>query len=325
MAAPVLDVQDLSVHFRMDDGLLKAVDGVSYEIGAGETLGLVGESGSGKTVSSLAVIGLLESPPASIASGSILLEGEDLLRLDEARMNDYRGRHVSMVFQEPMTSLNPVMAVGRQVTEVLTRHFDLSRRDARDRALELFKLVGIPSPATRLDEFAHQLSGGMRQRVMIALALACDPKVLIADEPTTALDVTIQAQILELLRSLQERLGTTILLITHDLAVVAETAHRVAVMYAGRVVEKAPVATLFDDPRHPYSQGLLRSIPRIDRVREPKLSEISGTVPDLRSLHAGCAFADRCQGVTERCWQQRPRLEPVEAGHLVSCWRAQDA
>jgi len=324
LTAPVLEVQDLSVQFRLDDGVLRAVDGVSYELGEGETLGLVGESGSGKTVSSLAIIGLLESPPARVESGRILFDGEDLLRLDERRMSDYRGRRISMVFQEPMTSLNPVMSVGAQVSEVVTRHMDIGRRSARDRALELFDLVGIPSPRARLGEYPHQLSGGMRQRVMIAMALACDPKVLIVDEPTTALDVTIQAQILELMLSLQERLGTSILLITHDLAVIAETADHVAVMYAGRVVEKAPVEELFNDPRHPYSRGLMRSIPRIDRVREAKLVEIPGTVPDLRRLPPGCAFANRCPEAMERCLRQRPSLEAVGPDHVVSCWKAHD-
>ena len=324
MTVPVLDVQELSVQFRLDDGLLRAVDGVSYSIGEGETLGLVGESGSGKTVSSLAIIGLLESPPARVDSGRILLDGEDLLRLDDRRMSDYRGRHISMVFQEPMTSLNPVMSAGAQVSEAVMRHLDASRSSARARALELFDLVGIPSPRARLDEYPHQLSGGMRQRVMIAMALACDPKVLIVDEPTTALDVTIQAQILDLMRSLQERLGTSILLITHDLAVVAESADQVAVMYAGRVVEKASVEELFSNPRHPYSRGLMRSIPRIDRVREPRLVEIPGTVPDLRALPPGCAFANRCPEVMTQCLQQRPTLEAVGPGHTVSCWKAHD-
>ncbi len=322
MIAPVLQVEDLSVHFRDEDRLLKAVDGVSFDLAAGETLGLVGESGSGKTVTSLAVIGLLESPPAQVQSGRILFQGQDLLSLDERQMSDTRGRDIAMVFQEPMTSLNPVMSVGRQVAEVLSRHFDQNRREATQRALELFNLVGIPSPQSRLDEYPHQLSGGMRQRVMIALALACDPKVLIADEPTTALDVTIQAQILELMAGLQDRLGTSVLLITHDLAVIAETAQRVAVMYAGKIVEKATVATLFEEPRHPYTQGLLRSIPRIERQRHARLTEIPGMVPALDLLPEGCAFADRCPAVMERCRRERPRLEAVAEGHFVSCWWA---
>ena len=324
MSAPLLQVDDLRVHFRVDDGLLKAVDGVSYELGQGETLAIAGESGSGKTVSSLAVIGLLERPPAEIPSGRIIFGDEDLLTYSENRMSDVRGRRISMIFQEPMTSLNPVMAIGLQISEVVRRHLGMSKRQARERTLELLNLVGIPEPSKRIDEYPHQLSGGMRQRVMIALALACEPMILIADEPTTALDVTIQAQILELMASLQEKLGTSILLITHDLAVIAETAHRVAVMYAGRIVEKAPVKEIFQTPRHPYTQGLLRSIPRIDREREKRLTEIPGFVPSLADLPSGCAFVDRCPQAIDRCRRDTPMIEAIGEGHQVSCWRAED-
>jgi len=324
MTEALLEVEDLRVHFRVDEGVLKAVDGVSYTLGRSETLGIVGESGSGKTVSSLAVIGLLERPAAQIESGRIVFKDQDLLRLPESRMSDVRGRQISMIFQEPMTSLNPVMTIGRQISEVLERHIEIDRREARDRALGLLDLVGIPSPTTRIREYPHQLSGGMRQRVMIALALACEPDLLIADEPTTALDVTIQAQILDLMVGLQDKLGTSILLITHDLAVIAETAHRVAVMYAGRIVEKGPVEVIFDDPRHPYTQGLLRSIPRIDRSRQVRLSEIPGVVPNLAFLPPGCAFADRCPLADGHCRGHAPVLEACGPSHLVSCWKAHD-
>jgi len=268
MQEPILQIEDLSVYFGLREGLLKAVNHVSFDIRRGETLGLVGESGCGKTVSSLAVIGLLDTPPALINSGRIMFEDQDLLCLPEKDLSNLRGNQISMVFQEPMTSLNPVMSIGIQIGEVLMRHFDLSPRAATDRAVAHLKMVGIPSPEKRVKEYPHLLSGGMRQRVMIAMALACDPKVLIADEPTTALDVTIQAQILDLLVGLQDKMGTSILLITHDLAVIAETAHRVVVMYAGKIVEEADVATIFQNPIHPYAKGLLQSIPRIGRIRK---------------------------------------------------------
>ncbi len=325
MNGTLLDVEDLRVHFRVDEGLLKAVDGVSYTLGRAETLGIVGESGSGKTVSSLAVIGLLERPAAQIESGRILFEDTDLLTLSERRMSDVRGRRISMIFQEPMTSLNPVMTIGRQIAEVLQRHLDLSRRAAMDRSMELLDLVGIPSPKARLGEYPHQLSGGMRQRVMIALALACEPDLLIADEPTTALDVTIQAQILDLMVGLQEKFGTSILLITHDLAVIAETAHRVVVMYAGRIVEVGPVEAIFENPLHPYTKGLLRSIPRTDRARLARLSEIPGVVPNLTHLPPGCAFADRCPLADAHCRTNSPEMTTAAADRRVSCWKSYDA
>ena len=325
MDAPVLDVRDLSIHFHVREGTARAVDGISYRIFPGETLGLVGESGCGKTVSSLSILKLLDVPPAEYHGGRILFEGRDLLAASEKEMRRIRGRHISMIFQEPMTSLNPLITVGFQIAEVLLTHRKMSAADARDRAVELLKMVGIPSPRRRVDEYPHQLSGGMRQRVMIALALACNPRVLIADEPTTALDVTIQAQIIDLMLDLQAELGTSILLITHDLGVIAETANRVAVMYAGRIVEKSDVRSIFENPRHPYTQGLLQSIPRLDEDARPRrLKEISGRVPNLCFLPPGCAFYDRCPQRAERCLASRPELEAVDGeGHLAACWVAQ--
>ncbi|MCC6469492.1 MAG: ABC transporter ATP-binding protein [Alphaproteobacteria bacterium] len=321
---PLLQVEDLKVQFRLPTGILPAVDGIGFTLDRRETLGVVGESGSGKTVSSLALLRLLETPPAEISAGSVLFEGRDLLGLSETEISDVRGRSIAMIFQEPMTSLNPVMTVGYQIDEALMRHYGIPRREARARTLELLTLVGIPSPERNIDGYPHQLSGGMRQRVMIALALSCEPKILVADEPTTALDVTIQAQILDLMVGLQEKFDTSILLITHDLAVIAETAHRVAVMYAGRIVEAAPVATIFGAPRHPYTQGLLRSIPRIHRQRLDVLAEIPGGVPDLTRLPPGCAFAPRCPRADAHCRQERPMPVAVAPDHVVSCWKAND-
>jgi peptide/nickel transport system ATP-binding protein len=316
----ILRVADIHVRFRVPGGILRAVDGVSFSLRRGETLGLVGESGSGKTITSMAVMRLLESPPAEIPEGAVILEGSDLLRLSERQMSDIRGRKLSMVFQEPMTSMNPIMTIGYQIEEPLVRHLRFSARAARSRARELLALVGIPDPDRALKQYPHQLSGGMRQRAMIAIAIGCRPAVLIADEPTTALDVTIQAQILELLLALQRETGTAILLITHDLAVIAETAQRVAVMYAGRIVETAPVATLFAAPLHPYTRGLLQSIPRIVRTPPPTLSEIPGVVPSLDQLPPGCAFAERCTRADQRCRAARPALELAERDHEVACW-----
>ncbi|MCC7048849.1 MAG: ABC transporter ATP-binding protein [Alphaproteobacteria bacterium] len=321
---PLLQVEDLKVQFRLPTGILPAVDGIGFTLDRRETLGVVGESGSGKTVSSLALLRLLETPPAEISAGHVLFEGRDLLRLSEAEISDVRGRSIAMIFQEPMTSLNPVMTVGYQIDEALMRHYGIPRREARARTLELLTLVGIPSPERNIDGYPHQLSGGMRQRVMIALALSCEPKILVADEPTTALDVTIQAQILDLMVGLQEKFDTSILLITHDLAVIAETAHRVAVMYAGRIVEAAPVATIFGAPRHPYTQGLLRSIPRIHRQRLDMLAEIPGGVPDLTRLPPGCAFAPRCPRADAHCRQERPMPAAAAPDPVVSCWKAHD-
>ena len=320
-AIPALQVENLRVRFRVPGGVLEAVNGVSFSLYQGETLGLVGESGSGKTVTSLAVLRLLESPPAEISSGSVLFEGHDLLQLPERAIADFRGSRISMIFQEPMTSLNPLLTVGRQIDEVLIRHLGLSARAARTRTRELLGFVGIPRADQAANAYPHQFSGGMRQRVMIAIALACRPSVLIADEPTTALDATIQAQILRLLERLQREMGTAILLITHDLAVIAQTAHRVAVMYAGRIVETSPVEALFAAPRHPYTQGLLRSIPRIVRTPEPELPEIPGVVPDLGDFPAGCAFAPRCAFADEACRRDKPELLPAGARREVACWK----
>jgi peptide/nickel transport system ATP-binding protein len=320
-ADPVLRVADLHVRFRIPGGFLNAVDGVSFELHHGETLGLVGESGSGKTMTSLAVLRLLETPPAEIPEGSVLFEGRDLLRLSESDMADLRGSRLSMVFQEPMTSLNPIMTVGRQIDEALIRHLGLAPRAARARTLELFGVVGIPRPELASASYPHQLSGGMRQRVMMAIALSCRPAVLVADEPTTALDVTIQAQILALLGELQREMGMAILLITHDLAVIAETAHRVAVMYAGRIVETGPVEALFAAPLHPYTEGLLRSIPRIVRQPADELPEIPGVVPSPFALPQGCAFAPRCAFADAECHRRKPALAASSEGREVACWK----
>jgi len=320
-AVPALSVENLRVRFRLPGGAFNAVDGVSFSLHQGETLGLVGESGSGKTVTSLALMRLLECPPAEISSGAVMFDSRDLLRLPERTISELRGLRISMVFQEPMTSLNPLLTVGRQIDEVLIRHLGLSARAARARTRELLGFVGIPGPDQAANAYPHQFSGGMRQRVMIAIAVACHPSVLIADEPTTALDVTIQAQILALLERLQREMGTAILLITHDLSVIAQTAHRVAVMYAGRIVETGPVGTLFAAPLHPYTQGLLRSIPRIVRTPEPELAEIPGVVPDLEDFPAGCAFAPRCAFADEACRRDKPELLPAGARREVACWK----
>ena len=320
----VLSVEDLRIQFRVAEGTLRAVDGVSFTLEHGKTLGVVGESGSGKTVSALSILRLLETPPAEITSGRIVFDGRDVLGLSGPEISEVRGREIAMIFQEPMTSLNPVKRVGVQVSEPLVRHLGLSPREARARSVQLFELVGIQAPAETIDRFPHELSGGMRQRVMIAMAIACGPKVLIADEPTTALDVTIQAQILDLIVGLQDKLGMAILLITHDLAVIAETAHRVAVMYAGRIVELADVKTIFEAPQHPYTQGLLRSIPQIVRVRPAVLNEIPGIVPNLARLGDGCSFAGRCVRAIDRCRLEPPSLDVIRPGHDVACWRAND-
>jgi peptide/nickel transport system ATP-binding protein len=323
-AAPLLEVEDLRTHFFTRDGVVRAVDGVSFTIQPGETLALVGESGCGKSVTSLSIMRLIASPPGRIVAGSIRFNGRDLLGLTERATRDVRGNEISMIFQEPMTSLNPVLTVGRQISEALVLHRGLARADAMARAVEMLRLVNIPEPARRATEYPHQMSGGMRQRVMIAMALACDPKLLIADEPTTALDVTIQAQILDLMRALKEKTGAAILLITHDLGVVAEMAQRVVVMYAGRKVEEARVFDLFDRPRHPYTRGLMRSIPRLGggQAVGKRLAEIPGMVPSLREPIAGCAFADRCPHAVERCRVEAPRLEAKAGDHLVACWEA---
>jgi peptide/nickel transport system ATP-binding protein len=328
MAEPVLQIDELRTWFFTRDGVVKAVDGVSYAVGAGQTLGVVGESGCGKSVTALSVLRLIEAPAGRIVGGRVLLDGQDLLGLEESAMRRIRGKDISMIFQEPMTSLNPVLTIGQQIAETLMLHEGLGRREALARAGEMLVLVGIAEPQRRLGDYPHQLSGGMRQRVMIAMAIACRPKVLIADEPTTALDVTIQAQILDLLLELQERLGTAMVLITHDLGVVAETAQRVVVMYAGRKVEEASGEDLFDYPLHPYTRGLLASIPTIaagsGASRHHLLAEIPGMVPSLRDMPRGCRFAPRCTLAQGQCHEAEPPLETHGADHLVACWRASE-
>ncbi len=324
MNQPLLRIRDLRVQFRTDAGLVRAVDGIDFEVGQGETLALVGESGCGKSVTALSILGLVPRPPGEIASGVIEFEGEDLLRVDEARLRAIRGNDVAMIFQEPMTSLNPVYTVGDQIMESIVLHRALSAEQARKDAISMLHRVGIPEPGRRVDEYPHQMSGGMRQRVMIAMALACDPKLLIADEPTTALDVTIQAQILDLLSQLQRELGMSILLITHDLGVVAETAHRVVVMYAGSVVEQAVVQELFDRPRHPYTAGLLHSIPKLEEACA-ELQPIEGNVPDALDFPSGCKFHPRCPHVMQRCRREAPPVidhagRAGAAPHLGACW-----
>lgn len=321
MSDPLLAVDDLVTTFSTEEGLVTPVDGVSFTVEQGETVGVVGESGCGKSVTSLSILRLVPSPPGRIAQGRILFEGQDLLTLSEREMRAIRGRDIAMIFQEPMTSLNPVFTCGDQILEALRRHQKVSATEARDQALELLHLVGIPLPEQRLGAYPHQLSGGMRQRIMIAMALCCHPRLLIADEPTTALDVTIQAQILDLLRHLKKQLSMAVLLITHDLGVVAETAERVVVMYAGKVVEEAPVRTLFHTPRHPYTEGLLRSIPRLDERRE-SLPVIEGMVPNLLDLPSGCRFHPRCPRAERRCREEAPALRSFGEGHRVACWQA---
>ena len=323
----ILEVRDLRTQFNTLDGVVRAVDGVSFDLARGETLGIVGESGCGKSVTALSILRLIPPETGRIASGSIRFEGEELTTLGEEAMKRLRGHRISMIFQEPMTSLNPVLTIGTQIAENVVRHMGVSKKAARDRACEMLELVRIADARRRLDEYPHQLSGGMRQRVMIAMALSCDPQVLIADEPTTALDVTIQAQILDLMLDLKEKTGTAIVLITHDLGVVAETTQRVVVMYAGRKVEEAPVEALFERPLHPYTRGLMRAIPRLDvdadeAGRRPRLQEIPGLVPILTRPIVGCAFAARCELATERCRTTAPPVVDAGGGHSVACWEA---
>jgi oligopeptide transport system ATP-binding protein len=316
---PLLDVTDLRTYFYTQDGVVKAVDGVSFAVDKGETLGIVGESGSGKSVTSLSVMRLIPNPPGKIVSGQVRFDGDDLLKYSEDEMRQVRGKDIAMIFQDPMTSLNPVLTIGRQITETLELHMKMTGKEARNRAVELLAMVGIPSPATRLDDYPHQFSGGMRQRVMIAMALSCNPQLLIADEPTTALDVTIQAQILELIKKLQQELGMAVIVITHDLGVVAGMADRVQVMYAGRVIEEGPTGQIFADPRMPYTIGLLQSIPRLDEQRGHRLEPIRGLPPDLIDLPAVCPFAPRCDFVQDACYQQTPPLRPVAPQQRAAC------
>ena len=316
----LLEVRGLRTRFRTERGEFPAVDGVSFSIGAGRTLGIVGESGCGKSVTALSIMGLIPRPPGRIAAGEILFEGVDLLKLPPRELNDLRGDRLAMIFQEPMSSLNPAFTIGEQVAEALLRHRHVSKREARAAAIEALRQVRIPSPEQRYDDYPHRLSGGMRQRAMIAMALACKPKLLICDEPTTALDVTIQAQILDLMRTLREETGTAVILITHDLGVVAELADEVAVMYAGRIVEHAPVGRLFAEPQHPYTVGLLGSIPKL-HLEQARLPAIQGQVPDPLDWPSGCRFRPRCPFAVEACIEQ-PALTDVHAGHQAACWRA---
>jgi peptide/nickel transport system ATP-binding protein len=326
MDAPLLEIRGLKTHFATDDGMVQAVDGVDITIGRGETVGVVGESGCGKTVTALSVLKLIAMPPGKIVAGEILYQGRDLVPLDNEEMDRIRAKDIAMVFQEPMTSLNPVYTIGEQIAEVLRKHEGLSRKGAQEKTVEMLRLVQIPNPERRLDDYPHQFSGGMRQRVMIAMALSCNPKLLIADEPTTALDVTIQAQILELLADMKSRFGMAIMLITHAMGVVAETAQRVVVMYAGKVIEEAPVEALFANPRHPYTQGLIRSIPRIDTAatHKTRLEAISGTVPSLLRPPPGCRFAPRCRYAMAKCREAVPPLTDIGGGHRVACVLVQD-
>ena len=321
--ATLLEVRSLTTEFVTRGGVVRAVDGVSWDVAEGETVALVGESGCGKSVSALSVMRLVAAPAGRIVGGQVFFKGRDLLALSEEEMRRVRGREIAMVFQEPMTSLNPVLTIGRQLTEGLEIHLGMTRGDARQRAVEVLATVGIPDAGRRLSQYPHQFSGGMRQRIMIAAALACNPALILADEPTTALDVTIQAQILELMRDLSRRFGVAMLIITHNLGVVARYADRVNVMYAGRIVERGSARDLYRRPRHPYTLGLLRSVPRLDEPRRARLQPIEGQPPDLTRLGAGCAFAPRCTFRVERCRVERPVLAPADGeGHVTACWEA---
>ncbi|WP_298367311.1 ABC transporter ATP-binding protein [uncultured Bradyrhizobium sp.] len=317
----LLDIKGLKTHFTTDDGIVQAVDGVDISINRGETLCVVGESGCGKTVTAMSILKLIAMPPGKIVAGEIMFEGRDLAPLTSHELDDIRAKEIGFIFQEPMTSLNPVLTIGEQIAESLRRHEAVTRKQALERTVEMLKLVQIPNAAGRVHHYPHQFSGGMRQRVMIAMALACRPKLVIADEPTTALDVTIQAQILDLLQDMKERLGMAVMLITHAMGVVAETAQRVVVMYAGKVVEEAPVDELFGNPSHPYTQGLIRSIPRIDldAAHKTRLEAIGGSVPILINPPPGCRFASRCKHAMSICTEQEPRLREIAPGHRMAC------
>ncbi len=319
---PLLEVEGLRVEFKTRNGIARVIDDLHLSVMPGETLGVVGESGCGKSMTALSIMGLVPIPPGRIAAGKIMLDGEDLLQVSESRMREVRGNEISMIFQEPMTSLNPVYSVGNQIAETARLHEGLSARAARDRAVEMLHAVGIPAPEKRVDEFPHQLSGGMRQRVMIAMALTCKPRVLIADEPTTALDVTVQAQIFDLLQDLQEQTGTAIILITHDMGAIAEMAQRAMVMYAGRKIEQASVDEILTNPKHPYTQGLIACVPHMTSNPDPepaRLREIPGVVPAMTALGKGCPFAPRCAYVMDRCRSQMPNIETVDENHLAAC------
>lgn len=319
----LLNIKNLKTYFTTSEGLGKAVDGISFSVSKGETLGIVGESGCGKSVTALSILRLIPDPPGRIVGGEIIFEGRDILKLSDSEIRDIRGNEISMIFQEPMTSLNPVFSIGSQISEVLTLHQGLKKGEAVDKSIEMLRLVNIPEPERRVNEYPHQLSGGMRQRVMIAIALACNPKILIADEPTTALDVTIQAQILELLLNLKRELDTAVILITHDLGVIAEATQRVIVMYAGRIMEEAETKGLFQNPQHPYTQELLKSIPRIEsegKGRERYLHEIKGIVPSIFDLPPGCKFNPRCPYVMDICRKEEPDLLKNGESHVARCW-----
>ena len=319
----VLEIKDLKTHFFTYEGVARAVDGVSYRLAKGEPLGVVGESGCGKSVTALSVLRLIPAPPGKVVGGEILFKGQNLLKLPEDQMRKIRGNRISMIFQEPMTSLNPVFTVGNQIQETFKLHQGLSKKESLEKTVEMLRFVNIPTPDKCVRRYPHELSGGMRQRVMIAMALACRPEILIADEPTTALDVTIQAQILDLMNRLKEELGMAIILITHNLGVIAEMVHRVLVMYAGKVVEEAKTRTLFESPRHPYTMGLLKSIPRLGdkfRLGKVRLSEIPGVVPSLYELPPGCKFSTRCPSVMDICRQKEPELKEIGESHYCSCW-----
>jgi peptide/nickel transport system ATP-binding protein len=321
MGDRLLALQDLRTYFYTELGVARAVDGVSFELHQGDTLGIVGESGCGKSVTALSIMRLIQSPPGKIESGKVLFEGEDILQVSKAKMRKIRGNKISMIFQEPMTSLNPVFRIGGQIGEAIRLHQGLSKKEAFEKSVEMLQLVGIPSPERRVREYPHQMSGGMRQRVMIAMAMACRPKLLIADEPTTALDVTIQAQILNIMQKLKREIGMAILLITHNMGVIAETVQQVMVMYAGKVVEQAPVDDLFDHPRHPYTESLLESVPRLDEIeKKRRLHVIPGIVPSLLQLPKGCKFSDRCEKSFARCPEEEPGLFEIAPQHLCRCW-----
>lgn len=322
--ATLLEVKNLKTHFFTMEGVVKAVDGVSYELNEGETLGLVGESGCGKSVSALSVMRLIPDPPGKIIDGEILLDGEDILKIDMEGMRAVRGAKIAMVFQEPMTSLNPVLTVERQITETLQLHMGMSKLESQRESVNLLTRVGIPDPEIRIKQYPHQFSGGMRQRVMIAMALSCNPRLIIADEPTTALDVTIQAQILDLMKSLTTELGVALIVITHNLGVVARYADRVNIMYAGKVIERGEAREIYANPRHPYTVGLLRSVPRLDLPRRAKLDPIEGQPPDLINLPPGCAFRERCRWAIDKCATDTPELVETSDGHLSACFRADE-
>ena len=317
-------MKNLKTYFFTDDGVVKAVDGINYDLQEGETIGLVGESGCGKSVSALSLLRLIQSPPGRIVDGEVWFEGENLLKVDDDEIRHVRGNRIAMIFQEPMTSLNPVLTIGRQLTEALELHMHMDRRAATKRAIELLDMVGIPSAESRIKDYPHQFSGGMRQRVMIAMGLSCHPRLLLADEPTTALDVTIQAQILELMAALSSEFGTAVIIITHNLGVIARYAQRVNVMYAGKIVESSTSREVYGNPKHPYTLGLLKSVPRLDQVRKSRLNPIEGFPPDLVHMPVGCSFYPRCEYRKDKCRQEEPPLMLVGEKHYSACWRAEE-